>query len=1188
MNHPPKAKRRRGFRLTPQGWQRLHEARCELENRTNGGERLTLEELSDRIGLDPSTVAKVLTAEEGVDKQTLFRFFQAFGLDLGSGDYARPEAGAVEPSEPVPPRGARQDWGEAVDVSLFYGRTEELATLEGWLVRERCRLVALLGMGGIGKSTLAVKLARQTQEHFEHLVWRSLRNAPPLGELLGELIECLCDSPQVNLPAGTEGRLSKLMECLRRSRTLLILDNGESLLSGAEQTGTYREGCEAYAELFRQVGEVPHASCLILTSREKPKEVASLEGASLPVRSLRLGGLREDEGEAILEAKGLSGSPDERRSLVECYRGNPLALKIVSTSIQELFGGAIGEFFVHGAVVFNGIRNLLEQQFDRLTHFEKQLMYWLAIHRELVSAAQLREDTVPAAPTPRLLEALESLLRRSLIERSSAGFTQQPVVMEFTAERLIEQVCAEIERGPIALLKSHALMKAQSKDYVRETQVRLIVRPILDELLTRLGSRRSLEQRLYAVLEAQREHSPLEPGYVGGNALNLLCELKSDLAGRDFSRLAIWQAYLQKVSLHRTNFAGADLARSVFAQTFGGILFVAYSPKGELLAIGDDSGEVRLWRVRDGQQQLSFRGHTDWISALAFSPDGSVLASGSEDQTIKLWDTATGQCLRTLTGHGGWVYSVAFSPDGTLIASSSPSNETVRLWDAAGGQCTRTFKSRTGRMWSVAFSPDGHTLAAASLDRTVKLWDVRTGERLGTLTGHTDQVLSVAFSPDGGVLASGSHDQTLKLWEVTTGTCLTTLTGHTGRIRAISFSPDGEWLASSSLDCTVKLWDAATGECLRTFTGHSGQVWSVSFAPDGQTLASGSLDQTVRIWDAATGQCLRTLQGNAGWIWSVAFAPDGQTLASGSLDRTVRIWDVPSGRCVRTLTGHGSWVWSVAFSPDGRTLASGSFDQTIKLWDAATGQCLRTLSGHNNWVRSVAFSPDGRTLASGSHDQTVKLWEVSSGQCLRTLTGHSSWVWSVAFSPDGRTVASGSFDQTVRVWNAATGECLHTLKVDSSQVWSVAFSPDGRILAGGSGNYAVWLWDTATGECLRTLTGHTSQVWSVAFSPDSRTVVSSSHDQTVRLWDAATGECLRTLTGHTSQVWSVAFSPDGRTVISGSQDETIRLWDSHTGKPLELLRADRLYEGMDITGVTGLTDAQKSMLQALGAVEAAG
>ncbi len=107
----------------------------------------------------------------------------------------------------------------------------------------------------------------------------------------------------------------------------------------------------------------------------------------------------------------------------------------------------------------------------------------------------------------------------------------------------------------------------------------------------------------------------------------------------------------------------------------------------------------------------------------------------------------------------------------------------------------------------------------------------------------------------------------------------------------------------------------------------------------------------------------------------------------------------------------------------------------------------------------------------------------------------------------------------------------------------------------------------------------------MAFSPNSQILASGSHDKTVKLWDVKRGDCLKTYTGHTKEVYAVAFSNDGQTLASGSQDGTIKLWNVKTGKCLKTLRAARLYEGMNITGITGLTEAQKATLKTLGARE---
>jgi predicted NACHT family NTPase len=532
----------------------------------------------------------------------------------------------------------------------------------------------------------------------------------------------------------------------------------------------------------------------------------------------------------------------------------------------------------------------------------------------------------------------------------------------------------------------------------------------------------------------------------------------------------------------------------------------------------------------------------------------------------------------------GTVFAVAFSPDGKRLATAG-SDGVVRFWDVTSGRELLTCKSHSNLVVSVAFSPDGKTLASSSSDRTIKLWDCLSGECLQTWQGHGDWVRSVAFSPDGQILASSSNDTTIKLWDCRSGECLQTLQGHSDWIRLIAFSPDGKTLASGSDDRTVKLWDCRSGECLQTWQGHSDWVNSVAFSPDGKTLASGSSDRTIKLWDCRSGECRQTWQGHSDLVRSVAFSPDGKTLASGSSDRTIKLWDCRSGECFHTLQGHSNWVNSVAFSPDGQMLASGSDDKTIKLWDCRNGECLQTWQGHSNRVVSVAFSPDGQMLASGSNDRTIKLWDCRSGECLHTLRGHSEWVRSVAFSPDGQMLASGSDDRTIKLWDCRSGEYLQTWHGHDNWVVSVAFSPDGQTLASGSNDRTVKLWDCCSGECLQTWQGHTDLLRSVAFSLDGQMLASCSDDRTVKLWDCRNGECLHTLEGHNDWIPSVAFNPDGQTVASGSGDGTIKRWDAKTGECIKTFISERPYEGMNIIGVKGLTEAEKATLKALGAVE---
>ena len=1112
---------------------------------------------------------------------------------------ASPPGQSSLPAESGAPsaHGPRVDWGDALDVPSFYGREQELATLARWVVQEHCRVVSVLGLGGIGKSALAVSLMRQVAAHFQVVLWRSLRDTPSCEALLEDCLQVLAPQPLREVPVSLEGRLSLLMEYLRDQRALLVLDNLESLLVEGESRGRLRSGYEGYGQLLRRVGETTHQGCLLLTSREKLTDLEPLEGSRRPVRALRLAGLETAASEQLLAEKEVVGIAQDWARLVQVYAGNPLALNIVAQTIVEIFGGEIAPFLEQGEVIFGSVRELLDEQFVRLSVDEQMVLLWLAILREPVSLDELRTVLVTPLSRAQVLEAVEALRRRSLLEhgKRAGTFTLQAVVMGYATERLIAEASREIEQNTLARLIEHGLSHANAKDYVRQTQERLIVSPLLAQVQNVYLERAVVEEHLLALLEQQRTRAIYTQGYGPANLLALLRELRGHLRGLDLSQLAMRGASLQGVEMQDTTLAGAILRETVFTEALDAIWAVGTSKSGQYWAAGSRWGEVRVWREGGKLLHLAWQAHSSTVATLAFSPDEGTLATGSFDGSVKLWDLERGTLLWT-SWQTNNIQRLAFAPDGHTLASSG-ADALIQLLDAQSGTHLRTLSGHHGPVYALAWSPDGSLLASGGLDTRILLWDfsgVQPEPGVRMLQGHSDWVFSLAFTLDGRTLASAGWNGTVKLWDVESQSVRETLTGHSGQVWAVAWSPDGRMVASCEWDQTIWLWDIERSSYRAVLHGHSAGVHGLAFTPDGYSLLSGSDDGTLRVWDVESGQCARIMQGYAVSLYDVAWSPDGTQLASAGSDLLVTIWDSAGRTSPRALPGHRWNVYGVVWSPDGKLLASSGWDNAVRVWDTITGtevQILRNPDSVDTSFYGVSWSPDGKLLASGSYQQGVQVWEISTGTRRWVDRAQPTRIRRVVWSPDGTRLASGGEDGSVCLWEVFDGGLQQRFQGHRGVVMSVAWSPDGtRLASGGSGRGGggeIFIWEVSSGLQLQTWNVPGAIVCALAWNPTTAVLLSAGSDGSMRWWDAQSGECVAIRQGHQGTIQSLSVSPDGRRLASCGDDGAIYIWDIESGEYLQTLRGDRPYERLDISGVKGLTDAQKRTLRLLGAVESA-
>jgi len=302
------------------------------------------------------------------------------------------------------------------------------------------------------------------------------------------------------------------------------------------------------------------------------------------------------------------------------------------------------------------------------------------------------------------------------------------------------------------------------------------------------------------------------------------------------------------------------------------------------------------------------------------------------------------------------------------------------------------------------------------------------------------------------------------------------------------------------------------------------------------------------------------------------------------------IYDVEGVLPPRLLSGHNRRIEGHNWSPDSRRLASADMDNSIHIWDTHTGESLLVLhypGDPANIFNDVDWSPDGRWLAATSTRHGVVLWDMASSQ-------HGPFhemlaeMYIALWHPVKTHLACSDSDGNVVVLDPIKGVLLHKLGPHPGPITEIAWSPGGTMLLLGcntGGDGAFFVWDVQREKIVRAVTGEVDLGFAASWGHGEQEVVIGGVDGKLRWWNVESGECVRIRETHGGALRSVVRSPDGSKLAVCGNDDGVMLWDIRTGEHIRTLRRDRPYERLDITGVRGLTQAQKATLRALGAIE---
>lgn len=328
---------------------------------------------------------------------------------------------------------------------------------------------------------------------------------------------------------------------------------------------------------------------------------------------------------------------------------------------------------------------------------------------------------------------------------------------------------------------------------------------------------------------------------------------KSTVFNWAFSPDGIQLAALNNELIMEWNLATGIL---MFSTARDNTIRVFYSPdKSEIYAV-DVSGTVRILQSGNGREENNLIGHNDFAGTTAYSPDAGLLAMGGNTGDVKVWDMEKRSSLATFETHETSIADLAFSPDGEILATAG-NDGTVKLWNWREKTLLNEFNLEEAFPLKIVFSPDGN-LIASSTDNFVAVWDVTEGDLSYVLqTGENGANEVLSFSPDGNYLVVAGLNGNMRLYDTKTSNIAIELPEIGGNRIDAAFSPDNNLLTTTVMNKSVALWNLT--EITDTSVGsarldvQTANIFGVEWSSDGYTVIFFEASGEIFVWGIPKG-----------------------------------------------------------------------------------------------------------------------------------------------------------------------------------------------------------------------------------------------------------------------------------------------------------------------------------------------
>lgn len=1062
----------------------------------------------------------------------------------------------------------------------FVGRVQDLADLHSALLERNAvsiRPTSLTGMGGIGKTQLAVEYCYRYRESYPGgILW--VNAATDLRQEFADLGAFL-DADTASEPE--DRRIRAAAEYLTaHSDCLLVLDN-------VNEPSRIRQ--PIIAELI--LSGLP-CHLLLTTRRRDLVGIHNIEVSVLPEEPALQLLLRDQCRVAIMERD----HPEHQDAMLVCAILGylPLALEIAGAHLGRRTQVALARYVYdllsrgalpviddpRGGVLATdlGTRHraavaaTLAEQWDALENTNSKQVLLVAAHLEESAEISIAGLGVLAGVFDEeklffsnLTVAVDELEKWSLVEKLAENSIRlHPLVRAFVRNQLAPQdvdsfLLSCVERLVDTYLDVEQLTRHYVQRGINEVEKDLRVALIWSQSsATHNGTLAGLRS-LIRIL--QQESHILRGKGVRSQPVQFMEQLlkRAMLLGEHRIAKAIFAALketdepfwaLQWALAHETR----ALMRTLIGHG-GSVNTVLITSDGNRIVSGSDDRTVRIWDVESGQELHVLEGHLDAIAIVKATADGKRIISGSDDGSVMVWDVASGQVLYVLSGHQSWVRNIAVTKDDALLVSASYDGNTC-VWDLNTGRLRHCLGNYSEPVLALAITFDGQQAFTGMWDGSVTLWNIKEGTPVFTSRQHGGPVCGVAVGRRYGV--SASRDRTLKVWDLSSGEMLRSLEGHSAAVYGVTLTNNDQYAISASGDGDLRTWEVTTGKLINLLTGHEAAVTGVTLTPDGRWILSASDDCTCRAWNTAIAPDKRLLAGHTSSLTAIDVANNSNQVVTASTDGTLKIWNLQSGQGLGSFNTHAGKLRSLGKMDGSWCAVLQVSENVLTVWDIITRRKLFELSVRDRSVRDrsvqrATLAGDGRSIVSVAAGGVLMFWNSQNKFARPAFEKHNSTenpnndpVNDVAINFDSSVAVSAANDPTLKVWDPRSGRLRSELRGHENAVTAIALSNNGKIGVSLSQDNVVKVWDLENAQEILTLAERMYWVASLAVTVDGQYALLASKNR-ILAWNTVSGQLTRAFEDHGAPISAVAPMLRKPYIISASLDNTIKVWNFDSG-----------------------------------------